>query len=64
MNIPANQEEFPNMYLEGEGKKTKTTHTRGWKITHIYVSKFLMRLLKLCSNWKGIFLCSTVENNY
>lgn len=23
-----------------------------------------MRVLKLCSNWKGIFLCNTAKNNY
>lgn len=23
-----------------------------------------MRVLKLYSNWKGIFLCNTTENNY
>lgn len=67
MCILASREGFP-LHLESKGRKTHTTLKNcRLSFTHsayIYVLIFLMRFLELCSNWKGIFLCNTAENNY
>lgn len=66
--ILASREGFPTIHLESKGKKTHTTlKNSGLSFTHsvyMYVLIFLMRVLELCSNWRGVFLCNTVENNY